>query len=122
MPLTYNDPVSTYSDAVFTNLELERIREIVGAEAVSTVSNVVGELSADQRRATRYDIDLYINEIGEGTVAVQGASDGTDYSQTRDRNEIRRRVAMRLGLAVPVSPGGLFRIPIVAGYDCYEDD
>ena len=121
MPLGDPDPIADYSDAVFTNLELERIRDIVNADAISVITNVVDELTADQRRATRYDIDLYINEVGEGTVAVKGGSRGTDFSTVRDRNDIRRRVALRLGLAVPIAPGGLFRIPVVADYGCWEE-
>jgi len=120
MPPTYTDPVSTYSDAVFTALEKERIRDILQLDALSTLDTPISELTADQRKATRYDIDLWINDVGEGTVAVRGASDGVDFSTTRDRNAIRNRMALRLGFSVP-STGGLFRIPVVSGYGCYDD-
>jgi hypothetical protein len=120
MPLTYTDPVSTYSDAAFTALEKERIREILGLEALSTLDTPISELTADQRKATRYDIDQWINEIGEGTVSVHGASNGTDFSTTRDRNAIRQRVARRFGFSVPAT-GGLFRIPVIGDHlECYD--
>lgn len=120
MPLTYTDPMTTYSDAVFTSLEKERIREILGLDALSTLDTPIAELTADQRKATRYDIDQWINEVGEGTVAVKGGSRGTDFSTQRDRTEIRQRVARRLGFAVTGSAGGIFHIPVVADYGCWE--
>lgn len=120
MPLTYEDPITGYSDATFTALEVERIRDILALDALPTLETPISELTADQRKATRYDIDLWINDVGEGTVAVRGASDGVDFSTTRDRNDIRRRVALRLGFDPPVS-GGLFRIPVTSGYGCYDD-
>jgi hypothetical protein len=61
MPLTYADPVSTYSDAAFTALEKERVREILGLEALTSLDASISELTADQRKATRYDIDQWIN-------------------------------------------------------------
>lgn len=120
MPLTYTDPVSTYSDAVLTALEKEHVRNIIGLEALSELDTPVSELTAEQRKATRYDIDLWFNEVGEGTVKLEGASDGVDFSTVRDRNAIRRRVALRFGF--PVSSGGLYRIPITSGYglDCWD--
>jgi len=123
MPLTYTDPVAGYSDASFSALEKERIRDILQLDAFSSLDTPIAELTADQRKATRYDIDLWINDIGEGTVAVQGASDGVDYSQPRDRGDIRRRMALRFGFPVPMGAGGIFRIPVVSeyGYVCYED-
>lgn len=121
MPLTYDDPISTYSDAAFTALELERIRDIVLADSVEMIEGVVDEITADQRKATRYDIDQWINRVGEGTVGVRGGGDGVDYSKVRDRNDIRRRVALRFGLDVPIS-SGLFRIPVVSeSADRYDD-
>jgi hypothetical protein len=117
----YDDPIKAYPDAVFTALELERIRDIVGADSITTIQSLAIELTAEQRRATRYDIAVWVNEIGEGTISIKGGSDGIDYSTSRDRNEIRIRVAQRFGFDVP-STGGLFRIPVMAGYECYEDD
>jgi hypothetical protein len=115
MPLTYTDPVSTYSDAVFTALEKERIREILGLEALTSLDTPISELTADQRKATRYDIDRWINSVGEGTVAVKGASDGVDFSKVRDRSQIQRRMALRFGFPAP-SSFGLFRVPVLGDY------
>lgn len=120
MPLTYTDPIAGYSDAAFTALEKERIRDILALDALSTLDAPLSEATAEQRKATRYDIDLWINDVGEGTVAVKGASDGVDFSTTRDRNDIRRRVALRFGFDPPMS-GGLFSIPIVSAYGCHDD-
>ena len=114
MPLTYTDPISTYSDAVLTALEKEHVRNIIGLEALSELDTPISELTADQRRATRYDIDQWFNEVGEGTVRLEGASDGVNFSVVRDRNAIRRRVALRLGF--PINTSGIYRIPITSGY------
>lgn len=121
MPATYTDPTADYSDAAFTALEKEHLRNIIGLEALSELDTPISELTADQRRVTRYDIDLWFNEVGEGTVSLSGASDGVDFSTVRDRNDIRRRVAQRLGFSV--SAGSLFRIPVVSEYygdGCWE--
>ena len=115
MPTTYSDPTADYSDAVFTALEKEHIRTIIGLDALSELDTPISELTAEQRKVTRYDIDLWFNEVGEGTVKLSGASDGVDYSTVRDRNEIRRRVAQRFGFSV-ASSSSLFRIPVVSEY------
>lgn len=119
MPLTYTDPTADYSDASFTALEKEHIRNIIGLEALSELDIPISELTAEQRKVTRYDIDLWFNEVGEGTVKLSGSSDGVDYSTTRDRADIRRRVAQRFGFAV--SSSSLYRIPITSEYadDCW---
>jgi hypothetical protein len=122
MPLGDDDPAVNYSGATLTPLELERVREIVLEDSVSTIETIASELSSDQRRATRYDIDLWLNKIGEGTLSLHDGSDGVDISKSRDRNAIRRRVALRLGLEMPSLSGGIFQIPVVTGYsNCYED-
>ena len=119
MPLGDPDPITAYMGGEFTELELERIRQIVRADTISTVESYAETLTAEQRRATRYDIDLYINDIGEGVIAVSGGRDGVDYSDARERTEIRNRIALRLGLPVPI--GGLFTIPVTANYGCWEE-
>ena len=117
MPLGDDDPAVVYSGAVFTPLELERIRDIVLADSVLTIETIADELTDAQRQATRYDIDLWFNDIGEGTLSVRGE---IDYSQSRDRSGIRRRVALRFGLDIPFT-GGIFRIPVTTGYGCYDE-
>lgn len=121
MPATYTDPTSDYSDAVFTSLEKEHIRNIIGLDTLSELDTPISELTAEQRKVTRYDIDLWFNEVGEGTVKLQGVRDGVDYSQPRDRGDIRRRMAQRFGFSVASS--SFFRIPIVSEhyYDACDD-
>lgn len=115
MPASYTDPVKSYSDAALTALEKEHVRNIIGLESLTELDLPVSELTAEQRKATRYDIDLWFNDVGEGTLKLQGGSDGIDLSTVRDRNDIRQRVARRFGFSVP-SAGGLFRIPVTSGY------
>ncbi len=121
MPSTYTDPVADYSPDAFTALEKEHVRNIIGLEALSELDTPISELTAEQRKATRYDIDLWFNEVGEGTVKLSGGNDGVDYSTPRDRNEIRARMALRFGFSI-ASTGGLYRIPVVSGYGYCHDD
>lgn len=81
----------------FTDLEIERIREIAGLKTASEASGKVSGFSEVQRQATRADIAAW-DAVGEGTVAVKGGRDGADYSQSRDRDDIRVRLRLRMGL------------------------
>ena len=121
MPTAYTDPTINYSDAVFTALEKEHIRKIIGLDSLSELDTPISELTTDQRKVTRYEIDLWFNEVGEGTVKLSGASDGVDYSQPRDRNDIRRSMAQRFGFSVSFS--SFYRIPVVSEhyYDSCDD-
>lgn len=122
MPATYIDPTADYSDAAFTAQEKEHIRKIIGLDTLSELDTPISEITAEQRKVTRYEIDLWFNEVGEGTVALSGAGDGVDFSTVRDRNDIRRSMAQRFGFSV--SYGSLFRIPVVSeyyGHGCWEE-
>lgn len=114
MPATYTDPTVDYSDAVLTALEKEHIRNIIGLDSLTELDTAISELTAEQRKVTRYDIDLWFNEVGEGTVKLSGGSDGVDFSTPRDRNDIRKRLAQRFGFSVGSS--SLYRIPVVGEY------
>ena len=114
MSTPYTDPTINYSSDAFTALEKEHIRNIIGLTTLSELDIPFSEATAEQRKVTRYDIDQWFNEVGEGTVKVQGASDGVDFSTPRDRAAIRRRMAQRFGFSV--SSSILYRIPIVADY------
>lgn len=115
MPATYIDPTADYSSDAFTALEKEHIRNIIGLSTLTELDTPISELTAEQRKVTRYDIDLWFNEVGEGTVALSGSGDGVDFSTVRDRNDIRRRMAQRFGFSIS-SSSSLYRIPIVADY------
>lgn len=123
MPATYTDPTTDYSDAAFTALEKEHIRKIIGLDSLDELTTPISEITAEQRKVTRYEIDLWFNEVGEGTVSLSGASDGVDFSTVRDRNDIRRSMAQRFGFSAG-SYSSLFRIPVVSeryGHGCWEE-
>lgn len=106
------------STAVFDELEIERIREIAGLKTYAQAESLSAELSNVQRQATRMDIKTY-GLIGEGTVGVKGGKEGADYSQSRDREDIRQRLRLRLGLDAvdpDLSPNAA-RISWVVGED-----
>lgn len=44
-------------------------------------------------KQTRADLNQFYNVVGDGTIQA-----GEDFSQTRDKEEIRQRVRLRLGL------------------------
>ena len=122
MPATYTDPTADYASDAFTALEKEHLRNIIGLDSLTELDTPISELTAEQRKVTRYDIDLWFNEVGEGTEAVRGGSRGIDYSTSRDRNAIAQRVARRFGFSI--SSSSLFRIPVVSEsyyHGCYED-
>jgi hypothetical protein len=119
--MSYNDPLADYPNDALSPLEVERVREIVGFEALSTVASLVADLTPEQRQATRFDIDQWINRVGEGTDRIQGGSSGADVSRERDRTAIRARLARRLGLEVgAIAATGLFRIGV--GGSCADDE
>lgn len=123
MPVTYTDPTADYSSDAFTPLEKEHIRKIIGLDSLSELDTPISELTAEQRKVTRYEIDLWFNEVGEGTIAIYGGSRGIDHSTVRDRNDIRRSMAQRFGFSVS-SSSGLFRIPIVSEsyyHGCWDE-
>lgn len=114
--------IDSQDDAAFVPLEIERIREIAGLKTYAQAETLSGQLSAVQRQATRMDIKTY-GLVGEGTVGVKGGKEGADYSQSRDREDIRQRVRLRLGLD-PVDPDlspNAARLSWVVGEDWLAD-
>lgn len=114
--------IDSQSTAVFDELEIERIREIAGLKTCAQAESLSAALSTVQRQATRMDIKTY-GLIGEGTVGVKGGKEGADYSQSRDREDIRQRVRLRLGLDAidpDLSPTAA-RISWIVGEDWMAD-
>ena len=80
-----------------TALEVERVREICGLKTYTEAESLTGVLNQVQRQATRADIATF-DAIRDGTVALDGGRDGVNYSQQRDKEEVRQRLRLRLGL------------------------
>lgn len=111
MAIQFTDPADAFAATALSPGEIDRVREIVQTEALSTITTLCGNLSSSQLQHMRYDLDQYFNQVGEGTVAMKGGTDGVDFSQSRDRNDIRSRLRGRLNLPGSQS-GGLFRINV----------
>lgn len=94
--------------SAFTDLEKERIREILSDGRIyftaSSVNILIGDLTGVQIQATRQDIADW-DALGQGTEAVRGGKDGIDYSAPRDRSVVRNRLARRLGADTGASDG-----------------
>lgn len=97
-----------------TAAEIEFVREIVGSKTFSTIESLCGELNATQESAMRDDIDAW-ETVRNEHLRISGGDLGVDLDEERDRRAIRKRVMQRLGLPVANS-GGLFYIPVGAGY------
>src|SRR2546421_6755204 len=117
MPTPFVDPAAGYDDSVLSAAEIDRVREIIRDvsgygfvfdKPYNTLANTIylcGLLTASQNKAMRYDLDQFFNQVGEGTFAMKGGTDGVDINTPRDRKAIRNRVRERLGL--PAYSGGV---------------
>lgn len=85
--------------AIFTDTEIENIREIVRyrSNQLADLQERLTELSEAGATATRADISAW-NKIKFGTTAVLGGFKGTDFSIERDRTLITNRVRQRLNI------------------------
>lgn len=114
MPLVqFTDPAAAFDTVALTSNEIDRVREVVQSESLSTVALACASLTTDQNRATRYDLDQFFNQVGEGTFLIAGGADGVDLNTERDRVVIRNRVRARLGLAIYSSDR-----PVMFGVAC----
>ena len=95
MPTTAE--IQAKSSAALDELEQERIREITG-ESLATLTPLLAGLNSSQNKAMRADIDVW-DEIGDTTEKLSGGRSGVDVDSERDRELVRRRVRLRLGLA-----------------------
>jgi hypothetical protein len=113
MPLVgFTDPAAIFDDAPLSAPEIDRVREIVRLEYgnyeytdLSIVAYRCGLLTASQNQATRYDLDQFFNQVGEGTMRMSGGSDGINLDTQRDRIPIRDRVRRRLNFESVSSQG-----------------
>lgn len=88
-----------------TNLEVERVREICGLKSFVQTSDLCTPLIDVQRQATRSDIKAF-DKVKDGAVGLDGGRDGVKFSQLDNKEEIRRRLRLRLGLdAVDLTQG-----------------
>lgn len=89
-----------------SNLELERVREICGLKSFGQTSTLCAPLIDVQLQATRADIAAF-DKVKDGATALEGGRDGVQFSQLTNKEEIRRRLRVRLGLdAVDPMAGG----------------
>lgn len=91
----------------FTNAELGRLMSLIQDKDFDETKALVAAkltlkdddgaaLASDEqalRKQTRADLSQFFDVIGDGTIQA-----GQDFSQTRDKEEIRQRVRLRLGL------------------------
>lgn len=101
--------INLQSGVALDDLERERVREIVliaggsGSLPASDLNDRINALSAAQNKATRADIAAW-DAVFDGTVKKKGGDSGIDFDPVRDREAIRQRVRLRLGLPA-VDPG-----------------
>lgn len=100
--------------------QLESVREMVGDKTYATIELLCAELNAAQESAMSDDIDEW-DRIKNKQLKMSGGSDGIDIDNERGRNALRRRVRQRLDLPVAGSWGGIFQIPVGAGYEGFYE-
>ena len=104
------EAIESKSSAPLTQLELEKVREIVTGGrlfiAADSIANAVNDLTPEQRQATRADIEEW-DALGFGTEKIRPTGgDGLDYDVERDRAVVRRRLIIRLGYNPAALMGG----------------
>ena len=95
------EAIESKSSAPLTQLELEKVREIVTGGrlfiSIDSIVDAVDDLTPVQRQATRADIEEW-DALGFGTEKIRPTGgDGLDYDVERDRAVVRRRLIIRLG-------------------------
>lgn len=88
--------IQAKSNTVLTALEKEKVREITG-ELPGKIDTLFPSGVSDLNRCYRADIDAW-DALGDTTEKLQGGRSGVDVDAERDREHVRRRVRVRLGL------------------------
>lgn len=106
MPST--DIQDAQSGAAFSNAELGRLMRVIQDKTFQETRALAAErltlfeddgvtelAEAEQalRKQTRADLIQFFDVVGDGTISA-----GQDFSQVRDKEEIRQAVRLRLGL------------------------
>jgi len=91
-------------DGALDEIEQLRIAEIIEYPASGTVFDELLEKIAaltpqKNQLARAYMLDF--EEIGDGTLKLDGGDEGTDYDQERDRIDLRNKVLRLLSLPLP---------------------
>lgn len=81
-----------------SDAQIEMVREIVDDLSFTTVSTFVADLNAAQKLALLADVDLW-ERVKSDHLIISGSKEGLDINAERDREAIRRRVRLRLGLS-----------------------
>lgn len=100
-----------------TDAQLESVRQIVGDKSFSTIESLCTEKLENAAMEAAMVADTVLFEAKKNkTMKMHGGTDGIDIDPDRIDRKLRRRVRLRLDLPVPVSSGGIFQIPVGAGY------
>jgi hypothetical protein len=88
--------IQAKSNAALTALEKEKVREITG-ELPGKIDSLLPSGVSDLNRCYRADVDAW-DALGDTTERLSGGRSGVDVDAGRDREHVRRRVRVRLGL------------------------
>lgn len=104
--------IAAQSGSVFSEMEIELVRDIVLDQTYDAVRSLMDELTLfddgtltpkidslqARRKLLRAWLSVFYDIFLDGTVAVKGGKEGDDYDNMRDKNELRGRVRRALGL------------------------
>ncbi len=103
--------IAAFSGTPFTNQEISNLKVILFDQSYKQTESLVdtltildadGEPVADalqtNRKMLRSQIAVWFDKFRDGTIAIKGGKKGTDYSNQRDKEDLRGEVRRSLGL------------------------
>lgn len=104
--------IAAFAGTVFTNAEITLVKNIILDQSFEQTRNLLegltiyesnGETVAaaneqGQRKLLRSQIAVWYDKFTDGTLAVKGGKRGTDYSNLRDKENLRGEIRKSLGL------------------------
>lgn len=104
--------IAAFSGGAFTNTEITLVKNILldqNFEQTKTLLSALtifesngttpaAEIEQGQRKLIRSQIKTWYDKFQDGTLAVKGGKRGTDYSNLRDKENLRGEIRKMLGL------------------------
>lgn len=103
--------IAAFSGAEFDNQEITNLKEILFDQTFQQTQSLVDGITIldssnapvevakqSNRKWLRSKIAIWFDQFRDGTIAIKGGKKGTDYSNLRDKENLRGEVRRSLGL------------------------
>lgn len=102
--------IAAFSGAVFTNTEITLTKNILLDQSFAATKDLLANLTifeddgttpaAEQsnRKLLRSQLSVWYDKFKDGTLAAKGGKRGTDYSNLRDKENLRGEIRKLVGL------------------------